>query len=319
MKNKIVLISALLAGIFILSSCLKDENHDYWKDDVAGKMYATILSPGFHAKSILPVPDDVEVSFMVNVASDELPTKDVTMTFALDDAAVLAYAAELKAAAIANKDTFSTGVNWGKLKWKDYKPYPSIVLLTPTVTIPAGSRTGVVKFKINRADTLTLGSTDNNNGNYMSIITMTSASIPIASNMKTVMYSFPLANAYEGDYMSEGFRNHPVNGIEPFKYSKLHFSTINGTTVHKTQVGNYGGYGLDITVTENTMVVYGVTVYKCNLQVTDMANPADMIQYTVDNDGNPTNYYNPITRVFELYYAYNVAAPRKLRETDSRI
>lgn len=310
MKNKIAILLLFLAGTFLLSSCLKDDEFDYWKDDVAGKKYATFATPGFQAVSLLPVADEVEVPVLINIASDEKLSSAVTVNIAFDNDAIAAYDSTLKAAAIANGDTTDDGV----LIWKDYKPFPSARLVSESITIAAGGRNAYATLIVDRADTVQLS------GNYMIALTITSApeGIVIAENMKTVLYAFPIANEYEGDYLSEGFRNHPVLGIEPYKYAKLRFTTINANTVHKTQVGNYGGYGLDITITDQTMVVAGVTVFKCNLQITDMANPADQIIYP-DYEGQPTNYYNPITKVFDLYYAYNVAAPRKIREVDSRL
>lgn len=309
MKNKIIVILTLLAGIFVMNSCLKDDA-DYWKDGVAGKMYATIEFPGLQTKSLLLIPDDVEVPFIVNIASDKVMSSDVTVTLSLDDAAIAAYDTTLKQAAIANGDTTDAG----ELIWKDYKPFPSVTLATPTVTIAKGSRNAYAKIVVSRADTLTL------TGNYMVAVTITGVTggIPIAENMKTVLYAFPIANEWEGFYLSEGFRNHPTLGLEPFSYAKLEFLTVNANTVHKTQVGNYGGYGLDITITDQTMVVKGVTVNKCNLQITDMADPTDQIIYP-DYNGEPTNYYNPVTKVFDLYYAYNKAAPRKIREVNYRL
>ncbi len=310
MKNKILLILFSVINLFVISSCLKDDIGEDWTDDLSGKTYATISEPGFRAKSLLPVADDVIVSFLVNIASDQPPTSDVTLTFILDNEAISAYDSTLKQAAIIAKDTTDDG----KLKWKNFKPFPSVQLLDPSITIPAGSRNAYVRVKVSRADTVQL------TGNYMAAITLITASggIPIASNMKTVLFGLPLANQYEGDYLSEGFRDHPVNGIEPFKYPKLGFSTVNANTVHKAQVGNYSGYGLDITITDQTMVVSGVTVNKCVLQITGLSDPTDMGVYDTYK-GAPMNYYNPITKVFELYYFYNKAAPRKLRETNSKI
>lgn len=290
-----------------MNSCLKDDA-DYWKDDVAGKMYATIAKPGLQTQSLLPVADSVIISFLVNVATDAVPSTATTFTLAFDNAAITAYTATLRAAAIANNDTLDNG----ELDYKHYVPFPSAELLTPTITIPAGSRNAYAKMKVARADTIQL------DGAYMLAVTITSASIPIAANMKTVLYAFPIANQYEGDYLSEGFRDHPTAGIEPYKYAKLPFSTVNATTVHKTQVGNYGGYELDITVTDRVIVVAGVNCFEVDLVITGMADPTDMGTYTTF-EGEPMNYYNPITRVFELYYFYNKAAPRKLRETDSRL
>lgn len=310
MKNKIFLILSMMLGVYSMTSCLKDNIGEDWTNDLAGKMYAQISTPGFVAKSILPVADEVTFKFLVNIATDALPSKEITLTLAFDNAAISAYDSTLRAAAITNKDTTKDG----KLNWRNYKPFPSMQLLDPTVTIPAGSRSAYVRVKVARADTVQIS------GNYMSAITIAAVSdgVTIASNMKTVLIGLPIANEYEGDYLSEGFRDHPSNGIEPFKYPKIGFSTVNANTVHKGQVGNYTGYGLDITITDQTMVVAGVTVYKCVLKITGLANDSDMGVYDTFN-GEPMNYYNPITKVFELYYFYNKGAPRKLRETDSRI
>jgi len=304
MKNKVTMALSFLAGILLLNSCLKDNMSDYWVDDLAGKMYATIATPGLTTKSLLPIPDEVTISFLVNIATDALPTKDYTLGLAFDNAAIVAYNAKLKAEGIAAGTPYKT-----------YVPFPSVKLIDPTITIKAGTRNANVRFSVARADTVKL------TGSYMAAFTLTTVTpsdIPIGGNMKTILYAFPLANEYEGDYLSEGFRDHPTLGIEPFKYAKMPFLTVNGNTVHKDQVGNYGGYGLDITITTTTMVVNGTTVNKCDLKVTGMSDPTDYIVYPTFN-GEPMNYYNPATKVFELYYAYNKAAPRKLRETNSKI
>jgi hypothetical protein len=122
---------------------------------------------------------------------------------------------------------------------------------------------------------------------------------------------------YEGEYSSVGHREHPTAGIIPFN-TILPIYEINSNTVHKNQTGDFPGYGLDITLTGETMEVGGVTVYKCDLQITGMPDPSDMGVYDTF-EGAPMNYYNPTTKVFELYYFYNIAAPRKIRETNSRI
>lgn len=307
MKNKIIVIITFLAGIVSLNSCLKDDA-DYWKDDVAGKVYATIAKPGLQTQSLLPVADEVKISFLVNIASDALPTTTNTITLAFDNAAIDAYNTKLRDAAIANNDTLDDG----SPDYKHYVPFPSASLTNTTITIPAGARNAYAEIKVANADTIRL------DGFYMLAVTITSATAPIAANMKTVLYAFPIANQYEGDYLSEGFRDHPTAGIEPFSYAKLNFSTVNATTVHKGQTGNYSGYGLDITVTDEVIVVSGVNCFKVNLAITGMADATDMGVYT-SFEGEPMNYYNPVTKVFELYYFYNKAAPRKLRETNSRL
>jgi len=316
MKNiriRLILIFTLLTGTLFLNSCLKDDVGEYWKDDLKGKMYATFLNPGVQSKSLLPLPDDVIISFDINIATDALPGSATTIKFKLDNDTIASYVAKTLATAKANKDTLDDG----SYNYKDYKPFPSVQLLDPEITIPAGSRVGVVRIKVARADTVKMS------GNYMVGLTITEApaGVVIARNMKSILLALPIANQYEADYLSEGIRNHPVNGIEPFKYPKIHFSTINANTVRKDRTGNYTGYVLDITVSTETMVVKGVTVNKCTLVARDATTkvPIEMGVYDIDEDGNAMNYYNPITKVFELYYFYNKAAPRKIRETNSRL
>jgi len=307
MKNKIIVIITFLAGIVSLNSCLKDDA-DYWKDDVAGKVYATIAKPGLQTQSLLPIPDEVKISFLVNIASDELLTTTNTITLAFDNAAIDAYNVKLRDAAIANNDTLDNG----EPDYKHYVPFPSASLTNSTITIPAGARNAYAEIKVANADTIRL------DGNYMLAVTIIDATAPIAANMKTVLYAFPLANEYEGDYLSEGSRDHPTAGFETFSYAKLTFTTVNATTVRKGQTGNYTGYQLDITVTDRVIVVGGVDCFEVDLAIIGMADPNDMGMYT-SYEGEPMNYYNPITRVFELYYYYSVAAPRKIRETNSRL
>jgi hypothetical protein len=45
MKNKVILTLSFLAGIILLNSCLKDDIGEYWKEDLAGKVYATVAVP----------------------------------------------------------------------------------------------------------------------------------------------------------------------------------------------------------------------------------------------------------------------------------
>lgn len=312
MKNKISFILAILAGVILLNSCLKDDEFDNWKEDVTGQIFATIASPGFHSKSVLPIADPVTIDILVNIATDAVPNKAYTINLALDNDAIAAYVETLRLAAIATNDTLEDGT----LNYKHYKPWPSVVLNTPSITIPAGRRNGYAKITVDRADTVQL------TGAYMVALTITSTSdgLPIAANMKTALYALPIANQYEGNYSSEGFRDHPTLGLQPFSYPKLPFTTVNANTVHKTQVGNYSGYGLDITITDEVIVINGNNCYKCTLKVTKETDDpgTDWGQYDT-YDGQPINYYNPATQTFELYYWYNAAAPRKLRETNTKL
>src|ERR1035437_1150310 len=119
MKNKIIIILTILTGLFSFTSCLND-TADNWAPEVAGKSYATFLSPGFHAQGIQPIADVVEFECDINIATDALPKTDITLNFAFNNASISAYDSTLYHKALDSKDTLTNG----KLNWKNYKPYP---------------------------------------------------------------------------------------------------------------------------------------------------------------------------------------------------
>ena len=296
MKNKIFIISTLLAGIFLLNSCLKD-NHDYWQDAVAGKMYATVAVPQLQSLGLEPVTGDVEFSFMINIATDALPTEDITVTFKVDSTAIIAY---------------------NTLKGKNYKKYPNIEILTPSVKVAKGTRTATVNCKVWGAETL------NACDNFIAPISIATVSggIPIAANMKTYMLSLPISNPYAGDYHSVGYRIRPGNPTEKIDQTET-FSTVDCKTVKKNGFGNYSSYDIVIEVTSDPIVVGGVTCNKCIVTPVDAnglsvggmfttwtgdaASPPDQPAVATD-----INYYNPVTKVFVLNAYYNSTAGNRI-------
>jgi hypothetical protein len=295
MKNRIIVIITFLVGIVFLNSCLKDDA-DYWKDDVAGKMYATVLTPTLQTKSLKPIPDTVTFEFMVNIATDTPPSSDVSVTLAVDPEAVAAY----------NKRT-----------GKSYKVFPNVKIVNPTVTIVAGTRTAIIKGKLWGADKLDACD------NFIAGITIkstTNSDIIIPSNMKSYLLSLPISNPYAGDYDVVSYRKHPTLGI--FRGDGVQtLSTIDCKTVIKHQMGDYP-YDVQIEITSETMVVGGVTCYKCLVEVLDPANGALVAgsqQFATFNGDatvapipvtNDVNYYDPLAKKFVLNMAYNAAAPR---------
>lgn len=189
MKSKILLAISFLAVVFFTSSCLKDDIGIDWTDDLKGKMYAEFPSNGANTFVIQPVAADQVFKFLVNIATDELPPSDITLTFDFDPAAMAAYNAELKAA--------DPNMDWS------YRMYPGAVINDKTLTIKANTRRNAyVHVKLPRADTLNL------NNKYMVPITITQATgagVIIAKNKKTVLYRLPLANKWEGTYKMRGW------------------------------------------------------------------------------------------------------------------
>jgi hypothetical protein len=274
MKNKILAIVSILAGILLLNSCLKDDTN-YWVDEVAGKMYATIPTNTLQALSMRPVPDADTFSFMVNIATDVPPSSDITVTLAVDSAAVTAY----------NKRT-----------GRAFLPFPTVEVLTPTITIAAGTRNAMVDCKVWGADAL------NACDNFIAAISIVSVSDPsiiIASNMKSYLLSLPISNPYEGLYHSTGVFHHPVNGDRPIDEDKV-LSTVDCRSV-KTTVGDLGDYEVIFSVNDdNTVTVSGAGL-----------GPSQPIV-----QGPGTNTYNPLTKTFTVdYYYVGGTGNRSMQET----
>jgi hypothetical protein len=305
MKNKIFLTLSFLAGIFLLNSCLKDDVGEYWKDELAGKMYATIPVNTLQSMALKPVAGEVTFSFAVNIATDALPTEDITLTFAVDQNAVAAY---------------------NTASGKNFKNFPTVAMTTSSLVIKAGTRTGTATGKVWGAETL------NACDNFMTAISITSAKtasgkdVTIGGNMKSYLLALPISNPYAADYMVVGYRIRPGNATEPVSTLET-FNTQDCKTVRKNGFGNYFSYDVTIEVTSNTVVVGGTTCYKV------IATPIDPTTgnsvggmfdtWTGDATLKPAdltiNYYNPVTKVFVLncWYASS-AGNRIMYETCTR-
>lgn len=246
MKTKILMAISFLAAVLIFSSCLNDDIGENWTSSLKGKMYAEFPSNGARTYVIQPVADDQIFKFLVNIATDALPTSNITITFQIDQNAMEEYSDELQAADAS-------------MDWR-YKLYPGAELLDPTITIEAGTRNAYVHVKLPRADTLNL------NNKYMVPVTITdvTAGVVIASNKNTVLYRLPVANKWEGTYKGSGYilRDGPfdpeLSGNRKFtvKLATLGPNSVVWTSTHiwGDGVGGVGGIGnWEITIDESTV------------------------------------------------------------------
>lgn len=301
MKNKITLIVTFFTALFVLGSCLKDDVGEYWPDGVAGKMYATVVKATLQQLALQPVAGDVNYEFMVNIATDALPTEDITLTFKIDPAAVTTYNTDFK---------------------KAYKPFPNVEILTKTITIPKGTRNAIAKAKVWGAQTL------NACDNFIAAVSIESAKtasgvdIPIAGNMKTYLLALPIANPYAGNYeMVVGYRIRPGNPTEQVAAGTIQaFNTLDCKTVQKNGFGNYSAFDIKIEVTTETVVVGGTT---CNKVIATPIDPSTgesvggmWPAWTGDASQKPAdltiNYYNPTTKTFILNCWYTSSAGNRI-------
>jgi hypothetical protein len=233
MRNKIFKILSFLAVIFIISSCLKDDIGEDWTSSLQGKMYAEVWNAGFQALALQPVPDPVTFKFLVNIASDQPPTQDITVTLDINPDVIAEYNAA---------------------KGTDYKLFPYIEILNKTLTIAAGTRNAYAHVKVWNANTL------NACDNYMAPITITSATGGVVPadplNQGSRLMALPISNPYAGDYQVNGTFNHPTGGIRTINEVKT-LSTVNCSTV-ETSIGDLGGTGLFIKVNpDNSVTISG--------------------------------------------------------------
>ncbi len=280
MKNKILLAISFLAVVFATSSCLKDDVGIDWTDDLKGKMYAEFPSNGANTFVIQPVAEDQIFKFLVNIATDELPKSDISLTFAFDEPAMEAYSDALQAA--------DTSMHWR------YQMYPGAEIINQTLVIKAGDRNAMLHVKLPRADTLNL------ENKYMAPITIqtVTSGVTIAANKKTVLYRLPLANKWEGTYKAKGyiFRDAPfdpvLSGYRKNITTKL--ATVSPTSVawESTHIWGDGAGG-----------VGGIGNWVITIDESTVPNPISLVDpdnsAVVLNAAYP-NRYEPSERTFYL-------------------
>lgn len=306
MRNKIFMIVSLLAAVFIMNSCLKDNVGVDWTSSLKGKMYAEVTNAGFLALALQPTTDTVTFKFLVNIATDQPPTQDIQVTLAVDTNAMGRY---------------------NRLKGTHYKLFPYIRIVDNPLTVKAGTRNVYAHVQVWHADLL------NACDNFMAPIIIQSATggvIPADPiNQGARLMALPIANPYAGDYHVVGYRQHPTLGLFFVDQTET-LSTINCSTVTKSGFGDYP-YNMNIEVTTGTIIVAGVTCYKVNVTVIDpgtggpvdsgqgmfstFTGTATAIPHPLTND---VNYYNPITKTFVLNAYYNSSANRIAYEVLTR-
>lgn len=310
MRKQIFMIISFLAGVLLVTSCLKDDVGVDWTSSVKGKMYAEIWNAGFQALALQPTTDTVSFKFLVNIATDKLPTQDITVTLAIDTNAMHDYNA---------------------LKGTKYKLYPYINILNQQVVIKAGTRNAYAHVEVWHADLLDACA------NFMAPIVISDATggvIPADPlNQGARLMALPISNPYAGDYNTVGYRIRPGNPTELIAAGTVEtFSTINCKTVDKNGFGNYSPFNINIEVTSTPIVVNGVSCLKVIATPYDPSTSASVGGMWDTWHGDPAtppappadpawiNYYNPVTKQFVLNcYYISSAGNRIMYEVHTRI
>jgi hypothetical protein len=306
MKNKIFLAISLLAALFVVSSCLKDDVGEDWTDSLKGKMYAEVWNGGFQALALQPVADAVEFKFLVNIASDKVPTEDITITLGVDATAITRY---------------------NTAKGTNYQLFPNIDILNDQLVIKAGTRNAYAHVRVWGADALDACD------NFMAPIVITGATggvIPAdALNSGARLMALPIANPYAATYHCVGYRIRPGNPTEPIETDEK-FNTVDCKTVLKQGFGNYMTYYINIEVTTDPITVAGTPCLKVIATPVD-ANGTSVggmwatwtgdVAATPAPPADPTwiNYYNPVTKQFVLNCYYTSTLNRIMYEVHTRL
>jgi len=173
MKNKILIVISFLAGTLLFNSCLKDKLNTDWTSTLAGKQYAEFVNYGLQSSTINNGSADQVVRAFVNIATDAVPSTDITVTPTIDAAGLAAY-------------NTANGTS--------YVACPNITV-TPVV-IKAGTRNGYAYITVKRADLLSLTTA------YAIPLTITAVTngVMIAANKQSTFIQVPVANKWEGTY-----------------------------------------------------------------------------------------------------------------------
>lgn len=253
-----------------LTSCLEDENIEdqkYGMINVEANKIVEIPSATKNFSLLIEDKTTTLEAINVHLAANEVAAEDIKVTLALDPASTYP----------TSKYTLPDGL---------------------VVTIPKGSRDGVLKVNMNPKDL-------DPSTPYTLIYSIASVDKPgyiISGNYAKRTVKVAARNAYEGTYTAKGVFIHPSAGPRDIDQDKK-LTTINATT-SRIEIGDLGAanYYMYVQVNaDNTVTLL-----------------PDASAATQDIFPIGANTYDPATKTFTLNYAYSSGAPRKISETVAR-
>ena len=273
--KKLLLYGFMLSGVaFSLTGCLNDDEH--FTDFAGVGAIAEIPSSAFYGvgdNQGLPVAStQVDYSFDVNIASPTMPTQDVTVTVAVDQATLDAY---------------------NKANDTQYQLLPASLysIASLMTTVKAGSRLAPIKVTFYSAGNTAKvpDATAYNNASYALPvkITGTSNNIAISSNYGYKIIILKIKNQYDGDYKAVGTFTHPVNGPRAINKDKT-LATVDGSTV-QTEYADLGSNGWLMNL-------------RVNADNTVTLTPKGSASTATIQTG--VNKYDPTTKSYTLNYKY---------------
>ncbi|MDP4239949.1 MAG: DUF1735 domain-containing protein [Bacteroidota bacterium] len=300
MKNKILIIITFLAGTMLFNSCLKDKLNTDWTSALKGKMYAEFVNYGLTSSTINNLPADQTVRAFVNIATDALPTSDITVTVTISQSALDAYNVTAKQNWVAAGNDAST-----------YVPLvmcPNISV--NPVVIKKGTRNGYAYITLKHADQLSLTTA------YAIPLQITAVSnnVMIAANKQSTIIQVPVANKWEGSYDLSYYilraGDNVLSGNVRHMAWKLGTSGAKSVTYWKTHLWGDGKSS-----------VGGISAWQITIDDSTVPNKISVIdpQYpaVTMNTAYP-NRYDPATKTFYLS-VYWGTGPTNRAATDTLV
>ncbi|MFD2933590.1 BT_3987 domain-containing protein [Spirosoma flavum] len=270
MKN--LLYSFVLGGLALsMTSCLKDDDH--FTDFQSVGAVAEIPSAAFYGiadnQGLLIQTAPTSYSFDVNIASPAPLTQDITVTLALDKAALDAYNA-------ANTTSYQL------------LPTTLYQISSLTTTVKAGSRLAPINLTFYSGADKVPDPIGYNDAAYALPLKITTASnnVAVSSNYGTKIIFLKIKNDYAGDYRSVGTFNHPTAGTRAINRDKT-LATIDASTV-QTEYADLGATAL--------------MWLKVNADNTVTLTPKGTASTATVQFGE--NKYDPTTHAYTLNYKY---------------
>lgn len=270
---KTLLYTFVVGGLMTgTTSCLNDDEH--FTDFQNVGMIAEIPTSAFYgiedAQGLLVRTTPASYSFAVNIASPTPPSQDITVTMAVDKAALDQYNAKYR----TNYQIVPT----------DLYQFPNL-----TATVKAGSRLAPVTVSFTTGKDKVPDLLAYNNARYALPIRITGASnnVVVSGNYSTKIIFLKIKNDYEGTYRAVGSFTLSTPIVRPINRNKT-LSTIDHNTV-QTEFADMGSTGWQMWLRVNpdntvTLIPKGVA-------------STGTIQFGV-------NKYDPAAQSFTLNYKY---------------
>lgn len=295
MKKKLNIITALIllsVTIFGLSSCLKDNRFvDFSKVGTLIELPLEAFNgPGNTVAESFPIQTTPQTfNLVVNVASPKPLNSAVTVTLALDQAAMTAY-------------NHANGLDTGGNVPYGLPPANAYSIPSLKVTIPAGQRTANLTVQVISANL-------DPAGKFMIPLSIVDGGGQKISNYKTVLFTVQAKNQFDGVYTLTGVMHRDADAtlggtIVPGVTIPLATAGLTSLTFNQVWANGSGLAGLNPV----TIVVDPATN-----KVTSMTSPIATIVSLPGYD----NHYDPATKTFFLSIIWQGSDPNHRSATDT--